>query len=307
MSSSWKYPFGFAGIMGCIVLMSQPALAELPNPPNTVTVQAPSSGPVVANGSVGTSDTGISAAASSSSPGSGNSGTVGSESNGGYHFIPVPDGLTSTAVVPVQIGTNGTILKPPTVATAACQAGETGYYMYGPDGSMLGIVCVPSAPGVGAGPGNPVGGLVQQASDHQPWPSLTVAANPSTGLTGIPSWFWLGGGSASMPTASATAGALNVTVRAELVDIVWDFGDGSLPYSSKTSLGRAYPAESDIAHTYQTDSYGLPGGYVATASLRFSVSYSVNGGPWTGFGTKVRTYQTAYPVYQVQPEAVSTR
>ena len=142
--------------------------------------------------------------------------------------------------------------------------------------------------------------LATQASGQQPWPSLVVQSNPSQGLTGLASWFWVAGG-ADIPPATATAGPLTVTVSAQLVDVTWDFGDGKT-YDAGRSLGRPYPNESDVQHTYQTDSYGIPGGYDITMTLRFDVVYRVNGGAWIPLGSKSKTYAAKYPVDQAQPE-----
>ena len=105
-----------------------------------------------------------------------------------------------------------------------------------------------------------------------------------------------------MADAVASSGPLTVRVRARLVGVSWEFGDG-LGYDS-LDLGQAYPAQSDIQHMYQTDSYGIANGYTVTAVMRFLVTYSVNGGPWLTLGVKTRPYSQPYRVYQIQPEAV---
>ncbi len=106
-----------------------------------------------------------------------------------------------------------------------------------------------------------------------------------------------------MPDATASSGPLTVTVRARLAGVTWEFGDGS-GYDS-SDLGQAYPAQSDIRHIYQTETYGLRAGYTATGILRYLVNYSVNGGPRTTLGVKTRAFNQQYFVYQLQPEAVS--
>jgi hypothetical protein len=106
-----------------------------------------------------------------------------------------------------------------------------------------------------------------------------------------------------MPPASATAGPLTVTVRAALLDVLWDFGDGGRT-DSGLSLGQAYPRQSSIGHVYQTDTYQQPGGYQVAATLRFGVWYSVNAGPWRFLGTKGKSYALSYAVNQIQPEGV---
>jgi hypothetical protein len=136
----------------------------------------------------------------------------------------------------------------------------------------------------------------------QPWPALQVSISPGLGLTGLASWFWLGG-SPQMPDATASAGPLTVRVHATLVDVVWSFGDGG-GFSSGTDLGRTFPAASSIQYVYQTDSAGRSGGYVVSALVRYQVTYSVNGGPFNVLGVKARSYTSSYVVNQLQPQAV---
>ena len=259
---------------------------------SSINVGPVQSGPLVSQGSAGFDSSGIAARANASSlPETGASGPD-------FTYVPVPDNLlVTTAWPPVVQG--GAIIKPGTGFEAACPAGQTGYYVYDASGQPLGTVCVPTAT---AGSPNELA-LAEEASSHQPWPSLTVGVNPPTGLTGLSSWFWLTPSNVSMPSASATAGPLTVTVRASLIDVLWNFGDGS-ELDSGLSLGLAYPRQSTIGHVYQTDTYQRPGGDQVAATLRFGVWYSVNGGSWRFLGSKAKSYLLAYPVNQIQPEGV---
>jgi len=181
----------------------------------------------------------------------------------------------------------------------ACPPGQTGYLVYGPGGNgSLSVICIAQ----GQTTNTPELQLVQEASSRQPWPNLVLGVNPGTGLSGLASWFWLAGGSTAMPDATATSGPLTVTVHAALVGATWDFGDGNR-YDSR-GLGLAYPAASDVQHAYQTDTFGLPGGYTVSGILGFLVTYSVNGGPWQQLGVKTKAYSRSYSVFQLQPEAV---
>jgi len=188
----------------------------------------------------------------------------------------------------------------------ACPAGQTGYYVYDANGQFAGIVCVPTATPSPATPQATLEiALAEEASSRQPWPRLMVGISPDIGITGLDSWFWLTG-TATMPPASATAGPLTVTVRAALVDVLWDFGDGSR-IDSGLDLGQAFPGRSAIRHVYQTDSYQRSNGYAVGASLRFGVWYSVNSGPSRFLGTKVKSYNLPYVVNQIQPEGVPSK
>jgi len=275
--------------------------AEVPDQgQNTVGVGPTSSGPTMSEGSAGYGSSGIQAAATSSTTVGGNSSPV--EGGSSYQYRPVPYGVVS-APAPYYIDNNGVIVISPVGWQSACPSGQTGYYVYDQNGNPVGMVCVANqAPAASPPPSQ----LAQQASSQQPWPNLVLGVTPGAGLTGLASWFWLGGGSPKMADATASAGGLTVTVRAALIDVAWDFGDGSR-FDSGTDLGQAYPAQSNVQHVYQTDTYGRPAGYLLSASLTFSVKYSVNGGPWLDLGTKSKAYSRSYAVNQLQPQAVGSQ
>jgi hypothetical protein len=291
-------------VVGVALAFTHPVHAEpIDNGSGTVQVQPVTSYPVVTQGSAVYGSAGITAnSQASSSAGSGGTGHGGYYYGPVYTYTPIAQGQV---VLPgtVQINSGGQIVKPTGTGQAACPPGQTGYFVYDGSGHYLGVVCVsPPAGGQPGGPVSPPGQLAQQASDNQPWPSLVLSINPGTGLTGLLSWFWLGGGSPNMPDATATAGPLTVIVHAALAGVTWAFGDGSQLDTS--DLGQAYPQPSDVNHEYQADSSALPNGYQVIALLRFRVTYSVNGGPWLDLGIKVRGYGSSYVVNQLQPEAV---
>ncbi|MDQ6883761.1 MAG: hypothetical protein M3077_05920 [Candidatus Dormibacteraeota bacterium] len=256
-----------------------------------MTVGPTNSGPVVTQGIAGFDTSGIAAVAGATAPQTGGSGLS-------FTYTPIPDNLLVTSAWPPVVQ-SGAIVNRGTGFQTACPPGETGYYVYDSSGSFAGVLCVPATT---TGTSGELA-LAQQASSRQAWPRLTVGVNPDRGLTGLASWFWLTPPNATMAPASATAGPLTVTVRASLIDVLWDFGDGNRT-DSGLSLGLAYPRQSTISHVYQTDTYQQPGGYQAGATLRFGVWYSVNAGPWRFLGTKARSYALSYAVNQIQPEGV---
>lgn len=267
------------------------------NNSGTVSVGPVTTGPVVSQGSAGYNPNGITAT-SSTKPSGASSTTTGPN----YTYRPVPYNS-----VPASCSTqnNGVISNPcEGLPQSVCPPGQTGYYVYDPSGASLGIVCVPNPTNSLLPPTTPDIALADQASSSQPWPSLLLRINPRTGLTGLASWFWLNGNPA-MSDAVASSGPLTVRVRARLVGVTWEFGDG-LGYES-SDLGQAFPAVSDIQHTYQADTYGLADGYTVMADLRFLVTYSVNGGPWLTLGVKTKPYFQLYNVEQLQPEAVGSQ
>ena len=278
------------------LLLPMAALAEDPGNGNTVTVGPVSNGPAVSKGSAGYDPNGISATASTQPTGSGTTSTAPS-----YIYRPVPGNAVPGSCPTIQ--TNATISNPCAgIPTSVCPPAQTGYYVYDSNGNALGLVCVPNPTDSLLPPTTPEIALADEASSRQPWPVLRLGINPSAGLTGLPSWFWLSG-SASMADAVASSGPLTVRVRARLQGVSWEFGDG-LGYDS-LDLGQPYPAQSDIQHLYQTDTYHVSNGYTVIAILRYFVTYSVNGGPWTTLGVKTRPIGQQYLVYQLQPEAVA--
>jgi len=288
-----------------LATLPRAALAEWSNSNGTTDTVGPiDSGPVVSHGSAGYDPSGISATSVSTTTQP--SGLAPSENPGpGYTYRPIP----YDAVCPstsYYLTNNGTVVLLPCGFQSACPAGETGYYVYDPGGNNAGTICVPnSTPAPNLGPNPTPVQLAQAASSRQPWPRLALGVSPGTGLTGLASWFWVGG-STQMPDATATTGVLTVRVRATFVDCIWEFGDGS-GYDSGAELGQPYPAASDVRHVYRTDTYAMPNGYQVDAVLRFDVRYSINGGPWTELGVKAKAYTAPYQVNQLQPQAVSVQ
>lgn len=271
----------------------------------SVSVGPTSSGPVIAQGTGGFDGAGIAASGTATAPQQ-SSGAQNPEAGPIFTYVPIPDNVTVGAVG-AAVFQGGAIVNPQPGSQQACPAGQTGYYVYDANGQFVGIVCVPNAaPSSAPPPTSPEIALAEEASSRQPWPRLTVGVNPDIGITGLDSWFWLGPGDATLPPASATAGPLTVTVTAALVDVLWDFGDGSRS-DTGVDLGQAYPSRSAVRHVYQTDSYRRPNGYAVLATLRFGVWYSVNSGPWRYLGTKAKSYHLPYLVYQIQPEGVPTK
>jgi hypothetical protein len=269
---------------------------------NTANLGPVRSGQAVSQGSAGFDGSGIQAQSSSQTlqpdlgqPAAGTGGTD-------FTFKPIPFNALPFSGPP-QIGTGGAIITPPGIPVSACPPGQTGFFAFDPNGAVLGTVCVgPNSAQLGAAVPTALQ-LAEQASAEQAWPSLQVSIAPQIGLTGLASRFWLAG-NPRMPDATASAGALTVSVHATLIDVLWSFGDGG-SLGTGTDVGRPFPTPGAIEHVYQTDTLDRPGGYLASALLRFRVTYSVNGGPPIELGVKARSYTTSYVVNQLQPEAVS--
>jgi hypothetical protein len=155
-----------------------------------------------------------------------------------------------------------------------------------------------------------------------PMPNIRIRVNPGLGLVALPGWFWVEGfdnrpfGASrtvevppavgpQVPAAVVPAGdprrrgsAFTVDVRVSLARYEWSFGDGGALVTR--SLGRAYPAESDIQHTYEYSSFGRPDGFPVTLAAEFAAEYRVDGGPAQGLPPVRRTYASGYRVQEAQ-------
>jgi len=131
-----------------------------------------------------------------------------------------------------------------------------------------------------------------------PLPNVTIRMNPSLGLVAMPGWFWGEGYNGEPFGGSATVGAYTVSVQVEPASYTWDFGDGSTLVSH--SLGKPYPAESDIQHTYQYSSLHYASGFPIRLTIQFAASFSVNGGPAEPLTGMTRTYTASYRVQELQ-------
>ncbi len=102
-------------------------------------------------------------------------------------------------------------------------------------------------------------------------------------------WACLGGA----PGATVTVA---VTVR-PTGRYAWDFGDGTVRLGS---LGRKYPRESDVSHTYRHSSLGHPDGFPTQLTVTFSGEYTVDGGPPQPLPPIEMTYEGEYEVQEAQ-------
>jgi hypothetical protein len=156
-----------------------------------------------------------------------------------------------------------------------------------------------------------------------PLPDLEIRANPSLGLVGMPSWFWVDGYSGepfgdsltvslSPPTApedsedeaapndavsDSTSFTVEVQVRPSTYE--WSFGDGTSLVAN--SLGKPYPDESDIQHTYEHSSLLFPDGFPVQLKIEFLAEYRVDGGASEELPAILRTYQSTFSVQEMQP------
>jgi hypothetical protein len=119
------------------------------------------------------------------------------------------------------------------------------------------------------------------------------------GITGIPSLFWVDGYDGEPLQATESAFGLTVAVTIQLVDVTWDFGDGSP--TSRGGLGEAWPEHSSVQHNYAVAS-GDEHPYTVTATLLFQPTYTVNGVAGAPLEPIQVPASRTYVVHQLQAE-----
>lgn len=171
------------------------------------------------------------------------------------------------------------------------------------DGVYVTSVWLPPSAFTAAAPVIDVRAIAERLARDLPYPAATVHASPEArGLTGLESWFWVSGYAG--PIRDAVDG-LGIRVEVEAIpgSVRWDFGDGT-PVAAG-SLGRAAPARSDVAHTYDHRSRGQP--LAVRATVRLDVRYRVDGGPWQALDPVFRTATRGYPVAESRAALVPAR
>jgi hypothetical protein len=119
------------------------------------------------------------------------------------------------------------------------------------------------------------------------------------GITGIPSLFWVDGYGGEPLQATESAFGLTVAVTIQLVDVTWDFGDGTP--TSRGGLGEAWPKHSSVQHNYAVAS-GDEHPYTVTATLLFQPTYTVNGVAGAPLEPIQVPASRTYAVHQLQAE-----
>lgn len=181
------------------------------------------------------------------------------------------------------------------------------------------VPAVPAGGGIAIDPRE----VALDALSRVPLPNIQLRMNPSLGLVALPGWFWVEGYD-GRPFGTSRTVAIPPAVGAEVpVDLVpaddprrrgssvtvdvrvwaakyeWSFGDGASLVTR--SLGRPYPQESDIQHTYEYSSLRFPGGFPVRLTVEYAAEYRVNGGPPQPLPPIRRTYEAGYQVQEVQP------
>lgn len=173
------------------------------------------------------------------------------------------------------------------------------------DGEWMGLVWIPMDPGPRPPPSpSEIRGAAIRLREEIPMPAVTIGANPAgTGLVGVEAWFWIEGYGGEVITHSTSAFGIPVEVEAHPTTYRWNFGDGTV--AEANSPGTAYPQRSEIRHTYERSSAGLPSGFPLDVEFNFEVRYRLAGGPWIDLTPISRSARVDYPVRESQ--AVITR
>lgn len=139
--------------------------------------------------------------------------------------------------------------------------------------------------------------------------------SPADAVVHTPTWLWLDGAGWGSSSATETDGAVTVTVTAEPVEVVWDLGEGTRrchgpgrPWSpdAQVDYELATPGVRDAGDpactfTFVHSSTVHPEGvHVASVTVTWEFSWTVNGVPRGVFGTVDRTTGFDVRVGEVQ-------
>jgi hypothetical protein len=144
---------------------------------------------------------------------------------------------------------------------------------------------------------------------HIPLPPIQLRMNPDQGLVAMDGWFWIDGyngqpfGASRTVTIPGPPGqpptSFTVTVRVWVKQYEWQFGDGSS--LTTQSLGKPYPAQSDISHSYEYSSLPFPAGFPVRCTVEYDAEFRVNGGGAQPLPPIIHTYEHNYLVQELQP------
>lgn len=162
------------------------------------------------------------------------------------------------------------------------------------DGQSVGMIWLPIKSGSAPKPSTP-GDIAERLRSEIPMPQVSIRMNPSVGLVGNESWFWIEGYGGDAISNNTDAFGSLVEVEARPTSYEWSFGDGSTLTGDST--GRPYPERSEIRHVFER---AASDGYQVTVRFVFEVRFRTNGGAWIDLPGITRTASTAYTVRESQ-------
>jgi hypothetical protein len=140
--------------------------------------------------------------------------------------------------------------------------------------------------------------IAMHLRDEIPVPHAEIKINPTRGLVGVDSWFWLDDYDGTPIEETTNAFGQRVEVEARVTRYEWSFGDGETLVAE--SVGRSYPHRSQIRHLYERSSAGFAPGFPVQVTFSFTVRYRVDGGGWIELPSISRVAETSYPVRESQ-------
>jgi len=145
--------------------------------------------------------------------------------------------------------------------------------------------------------------IAEQLVRDLPYPAATIGASPGgRGLTGLESWFWVGGYTAGPIVDTVDQFGMTVTVEASPTTVSWDFGDGTT--ADGLGLGTPPPDRSAVVHTFEVRARPTFG---VRALIELSVRWRLGNGPWQALDPVVRTALLEYPVVASRAALVPDR
>ncbi|MCX6021592.1 MAG: hypothetical protein NTZ05_07650 [Chloroflexi bacterium] len=206
-------------------------------------------------------------------------------------------------------------------------------YMLIVDGQFQGVIWIPQgngniqfgpppttpalpAPQLGGGTGTDPYEIALDILEHLPMPPIDIRMNPALGLVAMPGWFWVEGyngapfGMARTVTIPPVAPGdepevFTVEVRVWPSRYEWTFGDGGTLVTE--SLGKPYPAESDVRHTYEYSSLPFANGFPVQLMVEFAAEFRVDGGPPQALPPIQRIFRDDYRVQEIQTVLTNSR
>ena len=140
----------------------------------------------------------------------------------------------------------------------------------------------------------------ERAISLAPEPELAIAP-ARIGLTGLPSYFWVGN---DLRPITATAGIRGLTVTAEArpVRFLWDFDDGTTRTTQHGGRPWSRTRDGNVGHLYET-----AGLYEPRVTVVWAARWRANGGRWDDLGYFSTAGSVDYPVRQMLAVLVRRR
>ena len=142
--------------------------------------------------------------------------------------------------------------------------------------------------------------LTDRAIRLAPRPQLRFAPG-RRGLTGLPSYFWLGEPPEPI-VARAGVGGLTVTAQARPVQYIWNYGDGQDKATRRPGRRWTKKRPGSIHHTYEAKAR-----YAVTVEVIWQARWRIGTGAWQSLGYFTNSSTRTYRVRSIAPVLVRAR